>query len=110
LAILFLDRFNNPKERPVDANDRELIKSMALRLIAGQTSNAGWGYYCEVLIPQTEQALLKQLQEDRFQPGTFVVPGARRDGRDDNSIGQFATLALWAARKHGVPVRPCLEA
>ena len=31
-------------------------------------------------------------------------------GRDDNSIGQFATLALWTARKHGVPVRTSLKA
>jgi hypothetical protein len=109
LAILFLDRFNNPKERKVDANDRELIKNMALRLIAGQNRNAGWGYYCDVLTSYSEQNLLKQLREDNFQPGTFSGSGGLLKDRDDNSIGQFATLALWAARKHGVPVRPCLQ-
>jgi hypothetical protein len=110
LAVLFLDRFNNPKERPVDPGDRALIKNMALRLIAGQNRNAGWNYFCEILLPEHEQALLKQLKDGSYRPGTLVVPGAQRIDRDDNSIGQFATLALWAARKYGVPVRPCLVA
>ena len=108
-AILFLDRFNNPKERPIDANDRELIKNMALRLIAGQNANGGWAYYCAPLDPGREQNLVAQLQQNTFRPGTFFVPG-QRPGRDDNSIGQFATLALWAARKHGVSVRTSLKA
>jgi hypothetical protein len=108
-AILFLDRFNNPEERKVDADDRALIRSMALRLIAGQNGDGGWGYYCEALPPAYEKALLKQLRDNAFKPGTFHVPG-QQTGRDDNSIGQFATLALWAARKHDVPVRAPLAA
>lgn len=35
--------------------------------------------------------------------------GAMRKGRDDNSNSQFAMLALWAARRHGVPTEPSLQ-
>jgi hypothetical protein len=107
-AILFLDRLNNPKERPVNAGDRELIKGMALRLIAGQNAAGGWAYQCRPLNADNVETLLTQLREGRFRPGSFVVPG-QFPGRDDNSIGQFATLALWAARRHGVPVRVSLK-
>lgn len=108
-AILFLDRLNNPAERPVDPNDRQLIQSMALRLIAGQKNNGGWAYHCQPLPANHEQSLRDQLQGGRFVPGSFLVPGQMPE-RDDNSIGQFATLALWSARKHGVRVRASLQA
>src|SRR5262249_46750219 len=42
LAVLFLDRLG-------DARDRPLIRSLALRLVAGQTAWGGWGYNCVVL-------------------------------------------------------------
>jgi len=35
--------------------------------------------------------------------------GAFRMGRDDNSNSQFALLALWAARRHGVPTESTLQ-
>src|SRR5262249_19917886 len=87
---------------------RELIKSMALRLIAGQNAAGGWAYQCQPLNADNVETLLTQLREDRFRPGGFVVPG-QFAGRDDNSIGQVATLALWAAQRHGVPVRVSLK-
>jgi hypothetical protein len=42
LAILFLDRLGEPR-------DRNLIQLMALRLIAGQTTRGGWSYTCPLL-------------------------------------------------------------
>ncbi len=44
LAILFLDRLN-------DTRDRSLIQGMALRLLAGQNDCGGWTYNCPLLSP-----------------------------------------------------------
>jgi len=108
-AILFLDRVKDRTGQPLDPGDPPLIRSMAFRLIAGQNVNGGWTYYCQVLQPALERNLLAQLQANWFVPGNFFVPG-QMNMRDDNSIGQFATLALWTARRHGVPVQPSLRA
>jgi hypothetical protein len=108
-SILFLDRLNNGKDRAADPRDQEFIRSLGLRLIAGQNNKGGWAYHCQPLSPQQATQLLGMLQGGRFVPGSFRVPG-QMTGYDDNSIGQFATLALWAARKHGLPVRASLQA
>jgi hypothetical protein len=108
VAILFLDRLNDPKERPVDPSDRELIRRMALRLIANQNFKGGWSYRCQMLTPEREESLLNELRQNRYTPGAYF-PLGQPNGLDDNSIAQFAMLALWAARKHGVPVRQVLK-
>ena len=45
LAILFLDRLRDPRDRP-------LIQGMALRLMSGQNDAGGWTYKCSTLTPQ----------------------------------------------------------
>jgi hypothetical protein len=105
LAILFLDRLG-------DARDRPLLHSLTLRLAAGQNRWGGWSYYCSVLTaPQEkklEQALSKKTRADL--PKTLrgpTYPKGRTDlspDRTDNSNTQFAVLALGAARRHGVPL------
>jgi hypothetical protein len=45
LAILFLDRLGDRRDRP-------LIQGMALRLMAGQNDAGGWTYNCSKLTPQ----------------------------------------------------------
>src|SRR5262249_4020213 len=50
LAILFLDRLGDPQ-------DKALIKSLALRLVAGQTAKGGWGYNCQPLDSTDEKKL-----------------------------------------------------
>jgi hypothetical protein len=100
-SVLFLDRLNADKVNP---QDRELIRSLALRLIAGQTSKAGWDYYCQVRNQGDDQRLLERLQNGQYKAGDSFVNVTGRDYYD-NSIGQFVTLALWVARKHNVPVR-----
>ncbi len=54
VAILFLDRLGDPR-------DKEIIRSLALRLIAGQTYTGGWGYYCPTLSEQNQNLLWKTL-------------------------------------------------
>jgi hypothetical protein len=128
LAILFLDRLRDPKDKP-------LIQRLGLRLVAGQSTTGGWSYKCPILTSQAQQLLLTALQKNplkkaldggkRFSltnvPGevrslplwydpsdlTMVDPkdkGSEPRGTTDNSNTQFALLALWAARRHDVPV------
>jgi hypothetical protein len=56
LAILFLDRLGDPK-------DRELIRTLALRLVAGQLPSGGWVYQCPVLSDQDHRNLYTLLVE-----------------------------------------------
>jgi hypothetical protein len=79
LAILFLDRLGEPK-------DRGIIQVFAQRLLEGQTDSGSWGYVC----PRRPAALL-----------------AGSSG--DNSNTQFAVLGLWVAQRHGVSVGPALR-
>jgi hypothetical protein len=58
LAILFLDRLGDPKDEP-------LIRTMALRLTAGQLDSGGWNYDCPVLSPKDEEGLSTLLQATR---------------------------------------------
>ncbi len=59
LAILFLDRFG-------DARDRRLIQSLALRLMAGQQPSGGWTYHCpHVFDSREELAFFDVLQQTR---------------------------------------------
>jgi hypothetical protein len=43
---------------------------------------------------------VRDLAVVRYEPGQKMAPA----GTDDNSNTQFATLGVWAARRHGVPV------
>jgi hypothetical protein len=172
LAIFFLERLNNPY-------DHERIRSLALRLAAGQSVGGDWGYDCPVLNDEDEQRFrlflsgggaptflsmcfpeprsrapvlvrpaapsLAGLNRGTRGPvglqaiarGPLRVPSAPRSsigrarprpasaaptirtnwgqpagtkvwGHRDNSNTQFALLALWMARRHGVPVQPAL--
>jgi hypothetical protein len=106
LAVLFLDRLGDPRDRP-------LIRSLALRLVAGQTAWGGWGYNCVVLTAAREKkldkALLKKTRADlpkKLRPPTYPKGRATlpSDRADDNSNTQFGVLALGVARRHGLPL------
>ncbi len=106
LSILFLDRLG-------DAKDQPLIQSLALCLIAGQhPTDGGWTYSSPALDRARVPQLLARLADKSQSLGswrktalngqTFEINGW------DNSNTQFAILALWAARHHGVRIDPSI--
>lgn len=64
LAIMFLDRLNQPA-------DRNLIRSFAARLVAGQNGRGGWTYDCPLLSQPDETTLLTMLED--LPPLTKIV-------------------------------------
>jgi hypothetical protein len=131
LSILFLDRLGDPA-------DEVLIDSLAVRLLAGQSpSSGGWTYDCPSL-PDPEVRRLRTLVEHRHElvarANLPTAPKGRRQVKDlpkeiqaqllqinraggdglasliaDNSNTQFAVLALWVARRQGIPVEGALQ-
>lgn len=97
LAILFLDRYG-------EAKDKGLIRTLALRLAAGQNQNdGGWSYQCPTLSGAQETFWMGELK--KFQKAKdFAGSGQAGGNASDNSNTQFAVLAMWVARQHGIPV------
>jgi hypothetical protein len=130
LAVLFLDRLG-------DARDLPLIESLTVRLLAGQ-EEGGWSYTCPPIADVEALRLSKLLGQRNELKGRrdLPMPGqGKRTVRDlapeirqqlalitriqqgaglgfgritDNSNTQFATLALWVARRYGLPVDEAL--
>jgi hypothetical protein len=70
LALLFLDRLG-------EKDDEAQIRHLALRLIAGQTTNGGWSYSCPRLKEQDEERLLAFLRKNQpFRDPLQVVEHA----------------------------------
>jgi hypothetical protein len=111
LAILFLDRLG-------DEEDRRLIQTLALRLIAGQNLTGGWSYGCPLLSPADTRTLLAGLRgkvpvnalPDSLR-GLAVAQNLARTPipepppGSDNCNTHFAILAAWTAQRHGVPMK-----
>lgn len=76
LSILFLDRLGDPQDEP-------RIRSLALRLLAGQTEHGGWTYTCPALRPNDEKNLLTVLRH--HDPVERGVAGPDRPGLDKPS-------------------------
>jgi hypothetical protein len=122
LCVMYLDRLGDPADVP-------MIQALAVRLLAGQTSKGGWSYSCLVAVSQEQLQLLKAMKpiqkgnpEGKLHPDVeryiqlLMAERARNggiqpgdSGGDDNSNTQFAVLAVWMARKHGVPVEDALR-
>ena len=105
-AILFLDRLHkgDPSIDKPDHPDRLLIKTLGMRLVAGQTNRGIWGYHVPILKPKEEEKIVSQL---RGNFGKSDLATTERDG--DMSNTQFAALAMWVARKYDVPVQAALS-
>jgi hypothetical protein len=118
-TLLFLDRLGEPTDDP-------LIGSVGIRLVRGQNNAGGWTYSC----PRLEKAEVRRLVAVLEQSGRGVQPPSKQLTRDalaiqealrdhsplstsislgDNSNTQFATMALWVARRHGVAVRKAVS-
>ncbi len=121
LALLFLDRLGNSSDRP-------LIESLAARLVAGQHARGDWAYHCPEPVPAEKRRLselatrdslpggdtnksapkpgseAREFQQRRAQLAPVNTRGDPILARPDNSNSLFAALALWVARRHGLPV------
>jgi hypothetical protein len=132
LAIMFLDRLGDPA-------DNELIAALAVRLLAGQeASSGGWSYSCPAPTAAEAQRLQQALRNPnpparvappdpaKGRPSVQDLPkeiqhqlrlinnqaGAPALGggpTNDNSNTQFAVLALWIARRTGIPVETAMR-
>ncbi len=73
LALLFLDRLGDERDRPI-------IRSIALRLVAGQTADGGWTYALPELTPDEEDELEHFLQKTRPRDlgRSILLPDGRR--------------------------------
>lgn len=120
LAIMFLDRLGSPADVP-------LIESLTVRLLAGQTGTGGWTYTCPPISDAEVRRLSTVVKGNSELVGRAQLPkpdGKRRTiadvspeiksqligiggyspmGFGDNSNTQFATIALWIARRSGLP-------
>ncbi len=56
LSILFLDRLG-------DANDKERIQTLAVRLMAGQAETGGWTYRCGLVTKKDQHDILTALRQ-----------------------------------------------
>ncbi len=114
LCLMYLDRLGDPADLP-------RIQILAVRLLAGQNpQTGGWGYSCINQVTQQEVEFLKSIRMDdkkdqlhpdieRYAQSLLVARQNQPVMGDDNSNTQFAVLALWLARKHGVPVDGALD-
>jgi hypothetical protein len=102
LAILFLDRL-------AAYEDDDLIRYLALCLIAGQhPTDGGWHYSCPRLDRAKVPQLLQMLADDKqslpeWRKTALGDQAFNADGWD-NSNTQFAVLALWVAKRHQVAI------
>jgi hypothetical protein len=99
--LFFLNRLHEIE--PLKTSDCELVRSLALRLAAGQLHDGRWTYVNPCITAEAEQELLKKLQANDY------VPVARKhDQWASHSMTQFALLALWGSRRQDIPLRPVL--
>jgi hypothetical protein len=123
LSLLFLDRLGDP-------GDDLLIASLAARLVAGQCPTGAWHYDCpDPLALNSQNVAIDKANQKPKVPGRANAsasdpdPALREFERSlrilrmqkgptsgDNSITQFAALALWVAHRRGLPVENSLRA
>lgn len=103
-ALFFLNRWDESLPQGLAENDHKLARTFALRIIAGQWSSGVWDYNAVLLTPKQEADLLASLQQGAYKPNVKNRPYY------SISNTQFVMLALWGARRHGVPVRDVLLA
>ncbi len=124
--IIFLDKLG-------DEIDTRLIQSIAARLVMGQSTIGGWAN----IVPKPDDEETKRLRnlllESIPKPKGIFIAARKSDFRpemdpvaaeilkgkrmkpfdgikltDDNSNTMFAAIALWAARRHGIPAELAL--
>jgi hypothetical protein len=89
LSILFLDRLG-------ERTDRELIRTLAMRLVAGQNAAGGWTYDCPMVADKDRDALIDVLE-------SMPLPGAAAAG--DGAVRITRPEAGRVAKSDAAPVR-----
>ena len=112
LCLMFLDRLGEPADVP-------LIQILAARLLVGQSNGGGWSYDCCMAPNPDIEQRLRAIKAEKQQGPPKLYPevaqyaanlaGKPPMGGDDNSNTQFAVIAVWMSRKHGVPVEDALN-
>jgi hypothetical protein len=133
LDIFFLDKLGDPQDEP-------LLQALGVRLLAAQNKAwGGWTYFAG-MPSVAEQQWLQGILDSRREPAEWREPARPARPRDaaplprelqlrvqqvlarpadagsgdasqgDNSNTQFAMLALWVARRHGIPVEQAMAA
>ncbi|HZT83066.1 MAG TPA: hypothetical protein VFA26_22750, partial [Gemmataceae bacterium] len=132
LSVLFLDRLGEEADVPIiesltvrllagqtvnggwNYNCPDVPESEARRLNTllkqrNELSTRPRGEVAQTGDPQRAAAQRKVTDEIRQQIEVINrAAGRRPSGRDDNSNTQFAVLALWVARRHGLPTDDAL--
>lgn len=73
LAILFLDGFAQDDTK-FGKQCQEMIRVLAMRLVAGQTQSGGWGYSCPVIDMAVHRTMYKILTERNEAYPLAIVP------------------------------------
>jgi hypothetical protein len=128
MDVIFLDKLSEPADTP-------LIQSMGARIMMGQDKTGGWSYNVPDLDDQEKDRMRGVMKGAVMKSGAKVKPDGSLESRpdmdptiaqilsgrhirpiedvslnDDNSNTQFALLALWSARRHGLPAEKALSA
>ncbi len=77
--------------------NKQMIRDLGARLIAGQNTGGGWSYTCPAKVTQSILT----------NPETWPKPP---EGVGDNSCTQFAVLGLWTASRSGMDIDQPLAA
>jgi hypothetical protein len=122
LLLMFFDRLGYAADEP-------FIEGIAVRLLAGQDPAGGWTYVSKFALPAVEEqvcAYMTRCLENwkkgkKYSPRTnkdlpretqymlqLAVKGSPGGVTPDGSNTQFAMLALWVARRHGLPADAAL--
>jgi hypothetical protein len=97
-VLFFLNRLD--EAQPLNGSDRQLARSLALRLMAGQCADGCWTYVNMPLGVDAEADLVQRLGTNSYRP-TRTTGGK---GYTSHSMTQFALLSLWGSRRHDVVV------
>ena len=119
LCLLYLNRLDEPADEP-------LIQMLGVRLLVGQSQMGGWNYDCVAPIQLEEEKKLRAIKPIKESGPPKIHPEvekyaqtlatARAQGTDtvnrvmeDNSNTQFAVIAVWLSRRHGLNVDAALD-
>jgi hypothetical protein len=103
LAILFLDKYGDPKNKQTSY----VIRMFATRLIGGQTTTGGWSYKCPTFTKRDQDGLLDLLRkmEDLEKPERMAGITSGPSTAPSGSASQSAAMALAGLPRPGMCIK-----